>query len=129
TELYRELRPGFPTGYLPFDGGAAQIEGGVLICPPNLARKGVLDKIPAKRTAVVTGWAIDPRARFRYRTDAAFPLSDHADYDDLLRYVDLVQPKRVLTLHGFASAFANDLRARGVEAYAISEADQMQLLF
>src|SRR5262249_2682330 len=58
-----------------------------------------------------------------------FPLSDHADYDDLLRYVELVQPRRVLTLHGFAAAFAADLRARGLEAWALSEENQMELHF
>ena len=47
------------------------------------------------------------------KCDAAFPLTDHADYPDLLRYVELVQPQRVLTLHGFAAAFARDLRERG----------------
>ena len=62
---------------------------------------------------MISGWAVEPNAIYRYQVDAAFPLSDHADYDDLLRYVELVQPKRVLTLHGFAAEFARDLRERG----------------
>src|SRR5207245_1464409 len=65
---------------------------------------------------------------YRYQVDAVFPLSDHADYDDLIRYVDLVRPKRVLTLHGFAAEFARDLREKiGVEAWALSEENQMEL--
>jgi Cft2 family RNA processing exonuclease len=71
---------------------------------------------------------MDAGAKYRHRCDAAFPLSDHADYLDLLRYVECVQPRRVLTLHGFASAFAADLRARGVEAWALSENDQLQFM-
>src|SRR5207249_8099325 len=67
-----------------------------------------------------------PISIYRYQVDAAFPLSDHADYNDLVRYVDLVQPKRVFTLHGFAGQFARDLRARGVEAWALSEENQME---
>jgi DNA ligase 1 len=63
---------------------------------------------------------------YRYRVDAAFPLSDHADYDDLHRYVGLVQPRRVLTLHGFAAAFAADLRERGIDAWALSEENQLE---
>ena len=47
---------------------------------------------------MISGWAVEPNAIYRYQVDAAFPLSDHADYDDLLRYVELVQPQRVLTL-------------------------------
>ncbi len=125
TEIYRELQPGFPTGYRPlhFD----DVEGHVLICPPSVARSGQINRIQNRRTAMLTGWALDPSARFRYRTDAAFPLSDHADYTDLLRYVELVQPKRVLTLHGFASEFAADLRRRGIEAWALNGDNQLEL--
>ncbi len=105
------------------------VAGKVLICPPSANRSPMLEKIPRKRVALISGWAVDPDAVYRYQVDAAFPLSDHADYDDLLRYVELVQPRRVLTLHGFAAAFASDLRARGVEAWALSEENQMELQF
>src|SRR5438045_6955290 len=87
----------------------------------------MLEKIKSKRVAMISGWAVDPNAIYRYQVDAAFPLSDHADYTDLLRYVELVQPERVLTLHGFAAEFARDLRERGVEAWALSEENQMNL--
>jgi DNA ligase 1 len=105
------------------------VAGKVLICPPSANRSPMLEKIPRKRVALISGWAVDPDAVYRYQVDAAFPLSDHADYDDLLRYVELVQPRRVLTLHGFAAAFASDLRARGLEAWALSEENQMELQF
>src|SRR5438445_20220 len=59
----------------------------------------------------------------------AAPLSDHADYTDLVRYVELVSPARVLTLHGFAGEFARDLRERGLEAWALTEDNQMELGF
>src|SRR5437899_3801542 len=105
------------------------VAGRVLICPPSANRSHMLERLPHKRVAMMSGWAIDPNAVYRYQVDAAFPLSDHADYDDLLRYVELVQPRRVLTLHGFAAAFASDLRARGLEAWALSEENQMELHF
>src|SRR5207247_2278004 len=101
--------------------------GKVLICPPSANRSRMLEKIPRKRVAMISGWAVDPNAIYRYQVDAAFPLSDHADYDDLLRYVELVGPKRVFTLHGFAAQFARDLRARGIEAWALTEENQMEL--
>ena len=86
----------------------------------------MLEKIPRKRVAMISGWAVDPGAIYRYQVDAAFPLSDHADYTDLMRYVELVQPKRVLTLHGFAAEFARDLRDRGIEAWALSAQNQLE---
>ena len=103
------------------------VAGKVLICPPSANHSAMIEQIPRRRVAIISGWAIDPNAIYRYQVDAAFPLSDHADYNDLVRYVDLVQPKRVLTLHGFASQFARDLRDRGIEAWALSEENQMEL--
>src|SRR5205814_10498134 len=100
--------------------------GKVLVCPPSANRSRMLEKIARKRVALISGWAVDPSAIYRYQVDAAFPLSDHADYGDLLRYVDLVRPTRVLTLHGFASDFARDVRERGIEAWALSEENQME---
>jgi DNA ligase 1 len=105
------------------------VAGKVLICPPSANGSRMLTNIPRRRVAMISGWAMDPNAIYRYQVDAAFPLSDHADYSDLLRYVDLVQPKRVLTLHGFAAEFARDLRERGIEAWALSQENQMELGF
>ena len=106
---------------------ANDVAGKVLICPPSVNRSAMLEKIPEKRVAMISGWAVEPSAVYRYQVDAAFPLSDHADYTDLLRYVDLVKPERVLTLHGFAAEFARDLRDSGIEAWALSEENQMEL--
>src|SRR5581483_2145329 len=126
TEIYRKLRPDFPCDYERYDADA--VAGKVLICPPSANRSAMLRKIKDCRTAILTGWAMEPAATYRYQCDAAFPLSDHADYPDLLRYVELVQPRRVLTLHGHASAFARDPRARGIEAWALTEDNRLQLL-
>jgi DNA ligase-1 len=124
TRIYERLGQSFCkyVRYNPND-----ITGKVLICPPSANRSQMLERIRHKRVALISGWAVDPDAVYRYQVDAAFPLSDHADYDDLLRYVELVQPRRVLTLHGFAAAFACDLRHRGVEAWALNEENQIEL--
>ena len=103
-----------------------EVAGKVLICPPSAGHSPMVEKIARRRVAIITGWAVEPNAVYRYQVDAAFPLSDHADYNDLVRYVDLVKPKRVLTLHGFAAEFARDLRERGIEAWALSEENQME---
>jgi DNA ligase-1 len=103
------------------------VAGKVLICPPSASHSPMIQNIPHKRVAMLSGWAVEPNAIYRYQVDAAFPLSDHADYNDLVRYVDLVKPKRVLTLHGFAAEFARDLRNRGIEAWAVTEENQMEL--
>src|SRR5438128_2937915 len=104
TRVYEQLGQAF-CKYLRYNPN--DLAGKVLICPPSANRSRMIENIPRKRTAIISGWALDANAIYRYQVDAAFPLSDHADYNELIRYVDLVQPKRVLTLHGFASEFAS----------------------
>ena len=126
TRIYEQFGQSF-CEYLRYN--PKDIAGKVLICPPSANRSRMLERIPKKRVAMISGWALDPNAIYRYQVDAAFPLSDHADYTDLVRYVQLVQPARVLTLHGFAAEFARDLRERGIEAWALTEENQMELGF
>ncbi|HJY53687.1 MAG TPA: MBL fold metallo-hydrolase RNA specificity domain-containing protein, partial [Candidatus Udaeobacter sp.] len=123
TRVYGQLGQSF-CNYVSYN--ANQVAGKVLICPPTANGSCALEKIPRKRVAMLTGWALDPNAIYRYQVDAAFPLSDHADYNELVRYVDLVRPKRVFTLHGFAVEFARDLRERGIEAWALRAENQME---
>lgn len=124
TRIYEQLGWTFPA-HREFD--AREANGHIVICPPAHQGTGFLRHLPARRTAVVTGWALDAGAIYRNRCDAAFALSDHADYADLIRLVDLVQPSRVYTVHGFAREFASDLRARGIEAWALGRSNQLEL--
>lgn len=124
TQVYESLGMTFPP-YRLFD--AFECAGHVVLCPPQASNSTFLRKIEHRRTAMITGWAMDAGARFRYQCDAAFPLSDHADFPDLLKFVELVQPTRVLTLHGFAREFAQTLRERGIEAWAVGQDNQLEL--
>jgi len=108
-----------------FDGELRK--GEVLIYPTQFNRARALDKLGPSRTAVLTGWALDSGARYRYGTDAAFPLSDHADFEGLLDYVKKTGAKKVLTVHGFASQFAACLRDRGIDAQPLVAPKQMEL--
>ena len=124
TQRYGKLGMKLPP-YALLDTGA--YAGHVIIAPPMSGQSEPLTWIHPKRTAVATGWAMDRGAIYRHGCDAAFPLSDHADFPDLLAFVEKVQPKLVYTLHGFAREFAATLRARGVEAWAIGQQNQMDL--
>jgi len=124
TRIYEELGRSFP----PYEAFTlTEVAGHVVICPPQANQSTWLRKIKPRRTAAITGWAIDPAAVYRYQCDAAFPLSDHADYDDLLRFVEIVRPKRVYTVHGFVEEFARTLRERGIEAWALGLPNQLEI--
>jgi Cft2 family RNA processing exonuclease len=121
TRLYEQLGESMPA-YAEFE--PKHHAGRVVISPPGAP---LLDWINPKRTAAVTGWALDPATRYRYGCDAMFPLSDHSDFNELLAFVERVQPRLVYTTHGFAREFAATLRARGVEAWALGKVNQMEL--
>ncbi|UCH37006.1 MAG: hypothetical protein JSV76_04775 [Candidatus Bathyarchaeota archaeon] len=75
--------------------------------------------------AVATGWALNGG---HISTDAAFPLSNHADFDQLVEYVKSSQAKLVYTIHGFKDGFAQDIsRKLGVSARAIPPIKQNSL--
>lgn len=124
TRIYEQFGYQFPA-YQAFDADTAG--GHVVIGPPQHQQGGFLRHIPARRTAMISGWALDSGATYRYRCDAAFPLSDHADFNDLIRFVEQVQPRQILTLHGFAREFARTLRERGWDATAIGHENQLDL--
>jgi len=121
TQLYDQLGARLPAA-VEFD--PVRHPGHVVITPPQAP---LLAWINPKRTAAVTGWALDAATKYRYGSDAAFPLSDHSDFNELLAFVEQVGPRIVYTLHGFAREFAATLRGRGVEAWAIGQGNQLEL--
>lgn len=106
---------------------AAHAAGHVLLFPPSNGRSIAIKKLKVCRTAMMTGWALQPGAKFRYQVDEIFPLSDHADYPELIETVEEVRPQRVWLVHGYTREFAADLRLRGVEAWTLESADQLEL--
>ncbi len=100
--------------------------GEVVVVPPQLARSAVMARVRRRRTAMLTGWAIDGPRGFR-GADAAFPLSDHADFPSLVRYARATGARRVLTLHGHAEPLAKALRRHGIHADPLAPDAQMEL--
>ncbi len=111
--------------YVPFRADGAR--GHALVFPPNGVKSTAIRKLKVCRTAMFSGWALLPGAKFRYQVDEVFPMSDHADYPELLQAVELTSPRRVLTVHGYTREFARDLRERGYEAWSLVGQDQLEL--
>jgi len=100
--------------------------GEVVVAPPHLARSPAMRGVRRRRTAVLTGWAIDGGRHFH--ADAAFPLSDHADFPSLLKYAKATGASRVFTVHGFSDVLAAALRKEGIRAEPLVEERQLELL-
>ena len=106
---------------------ATQSKGRVLICPPTFAQSPQRAALGPCRLAVATGWAMESSCKYRSGVDAAFPLSDHADFNELIEFVRQVRPRRTFTTHGFAADFAATLRDHGFDAEALVAAEQLTL--
>lgn len=76
--------------------------------------------------AFTSGWAL----KFKPKNfSAAFPLSSHADYYQLLNFVEACAPRKVYTCHGFAEDLAKAIELKlNVKAQPISEITQKTLL-
>ena len=67
---------------------------------------------PRSIPVFATGWAI-----IYNQQENVFPLSNHADFKQLISYVNLVKPKKVYTCFGFSKIFANQIKKKlGIEA-------------
>ncbi|MGA2067392.1 MAG: MBL fold metallo-hydrolase RNA specificity domain-containing protein [Thermoguttaceae bacterium] len=96
--------------------------GQAVVVPPGTP-------LGAIRNAVrfaLTGWAIEAGAKYRLGVDYALPLSDHADYPELLEAVERVGPQTIFCTHGPAS-FVDRLRDLGHDAHVLGRPTQQRL--
>ncbi len=99
--------------------------GRVVISPP--AGKDEVRRIGRYRTALISGWAKDAEFARLFGADAAFDLSDHCDFDELIEVVEQSGADQVYTVHGYTEDFARYLRKRGVRASALEATEQLLL--
>ena len=100
--------------------------GKVVLLPPYLIRSQMVEKILHRRTAFLSGWAMDQDARYRFGVDEAIPMSDHADFNELTQYVEQVRPDKIYTVYG-GPDFARHLRKRGFHAEHLASGTQIAL--
>jgi Cft2 family RNA processing exonuclease len=112
-----------------FHGPAALdlAERGVLVAPPQMARSGFTTNFEKPLRIMLSGWGILRNASYRYGVDHVLPISDHADFDELLELIERVKPRRIFTHHGYKE-FVDHLRARGHDA-ALARPDAQMTLF
>ena len=124
TEVYRELGCTFPN-YERLD--RPSLGATVVITPPSARRSGLRELVGEFKTAALTGWAMDHSLKDRLEVDAVFPLSDHADFEELCCYAERVGATMTYTVLGFEEDLALHLRRRGVRAEALTGSRQLSL--
>ena len=127
TEIYQRngIEVGDVCAYEP-----GKIENKVLIAPPHIRNSRMITNIRNAEIIVITGWALDASAKYRYQAQHALPISDHADFDELNAFVDAMRDrgtKRFLLTHGSVKEFGRHLRSRNIDAAPARPPKQMSL--
>jgi Cft2 family RNA processing exonuclease len=88
----------------------------VLLTTPSTRKTAMVQGLARKRVCYLTGWAYHPGAHNIYKgCDLVLPLSDHADYEELVRTARESGARRIHTVHG-PERFAERLRELGLPA-------------
>jgi Cft2 family RNA processing exonuclease len=78
------------------------------------------------KSCALTGWSIDSNSTKTAACDIGFPLSDHADYNQILEYIAKVAPKQVYCIHGYTRELAATIRKKlHIAAKALNEPAQL----
>jgi putative mRNA 3-end processing factor len=119
SEIYRECGVEFSGEYEHYD--RERLKGRVLIAPPGCRKQPMIQNIARRYTIMLTGWALSRSAPYMYRgVDLVLPLSDHADFDELVRLARESGAQRIITMHG-AKKFATHLRELGFNAEHLAQ--------
>jgi putative mRNA 3-end processing factor len=107
-----------------FDKGVPP--GAAVITLPQWSAQFRLRGLVRPVSIAVTGWAVDAATKYRWRVDHALPLSDHADFDQLLEAAALVGAEEIYCVHG-PSEFVGHLQAAGFNAKTVHGSYQTRM--
>ena len=102
------------------------LPGRAVLTLPQGSRDFRLAGIKRPVSIAITGWAIDPATKYRWGVDHALPLSDHADFDELLETAERVGAREIYCTHGPAE-FVGHLQAAGFNALPVTGSYQKRM--
>ncbi len=126
--LYEEW--GVPMGDLRLvsDHTKDQMRGAIIICPPSALNDRWSRRLPNPITAMASGWMrVRQRARQR-NVELPLIISDHADWGELTRTIEEVNPQESWITHGREEALLrwcqlNQRRARALAMVGYDDED------
>lgn len=106
----------------------ANVEGKVLLVPPNMKGTKLLDRIRKKRVSAVMGWSlgIENEIMEFFNADFVFPLSNHAGYDELMQYIQIVNPEKIFLTGTYGMEFSRVLKNQGYDAKPLDTPRQLK---
>jgi putative mRNA 3-end processing factor len=117
TGEYRESGVALPpTQYVGAVENKKDFVGSLVVAPPSAQDTPWLRKFGNASTAFASGWMRIRGARRRRAVDRGFILSDHADWDELLKAISATEAEKILVTHGSTEPLVRYLQNQGVDA-------------
>jgi putative mRNA 3-end processing factor len=119
--LYEELGVALGDLRLVSDATKEQLRGAIVLCPPSALNDRWSRRLPDPLTAMASGWMrVRQRARQRL-VEMPLIISDHADWDELTRTIEEVNPAESWITHGREEALLRwcQLHQRRARALAL----------
>jgi putative mRNA 3-end processing factor len=121
TAIYREAGVAMPpTQPLDEDARGAALAGELVLAPPYAAGSPWMRRFAGASTAFASGWMQVRGNRRRRGYDRGFVVSDHADWNGLLRSVRDSGARRIYVTHGDGDALVRYLREQGHDALPLA---------
>jgi putative mRNA 3-end processing factor len=119
VEAYRQSGVKLPEAEHATAENAKKYKGTAMIIAPDSALGGtwVRKFLPAS-DGIASGWMQVRGFRRRRSADRGFVLSDHVDWNGLLKTIEEAGASRVIFTHGYSAAMARYLTEKGMEASA-----------
>ena len=98
------------------------LAGALVVAPSSVLGSSWLEPFGDVSTAFMSGWMLIRGARRRYSVDRGFPISDHADWDELLSAIAATEAETVWVTHSSSDALVRFLREQGNDARTLETA-------
>jgi putative mRNA 3-end processing factor len=120
VEVYRAAGVNLPpTRPLSDEARSKDLAGALVLAPPSAIGSPWMRRFKAVSVGFASGWMQVRGNRRRRGVDRGFVVSDHADWDSLLRTCRETGARRVLATHGNTEALVRVLREDGIDAAAL----------
>lgn len=93
-----------------------EIKGHIVVAPPSAHGSTWIRKMVPYVTASASGWMTFRGARRRRAIDKGFVLSDHCDWQGLLKSIKATGANKIICTHGYTDIFSRFLREQGYDA-------------
>jgi len=88
------------------------LKNSLLLLPPSLNNKNFLRKFKSVQTSFASGWMSIRALKKRSGFDKGFAISDHADWNGLIKTIKESEAKKVFLNHGDGESISNFLREK-----------------